>query len=325
MQPPAYITGSIAPVFTVFNEDGSLDDAGQRNLLDFMLERGGVSAYFIRSGMGQMYTFDMDDTRQIARNACAHMAGKAPVLIGCSGIWDHNRDRLPDKATYIEQAIELGRYAAGLGADGVVYTVPEGLLPEDGESIPDLIARYVETVCAAVDCGVYLYQAPRIDPAYIMPPALVARLADIDNLLGMKASTNDAYYISEAARAVRGKDFAYIAGAETSFYAALPAGARACIGQGASLNPRLLNLIQERFQAGDMQGMLDVQHDVNCLCEQCPNAVDFFKRYATEHGYPAGPTARSLANNPYMEDKVPLDDAGYAAFKAVFEETCARY
>ena len=43
MQVPDFVSGAIAPVFTAFNEDGTLDDAGQRNLMDYMVQAGGVS------------------------------------------------------------------------------------------------------------------------------------------------------------------------------------------------------------------------------------------------------------------------------------------
>ncbi|MBN2307673.1 MAG: dihydrodipicolinate synthase family protein, partial [Candidatus Hydrogenedentes bacterium] len=106
---PEFVRGAIAPVFTAFNEDGTFDEAGQRNLLDFLLERGGISAFFLRSGMGQMYTFSYEDTEAIARTACSHLAGTAPALVGTTGIWDRDRTRRPNPAVFTQQAIELSR------------------------------------------------------------------------------------------------------------------------------------------------------------------------------------------------------------------------
>ena len=61
MQVPDFIWGNIAPCYTVWNEDESWDEAGQRNLWDFMLTSGAVDSYFIRSGMGQMYAYTFED------------------------------------------------------------------------------------------------------------------------------------------------------------------------------------------------------------------------------------------------------------------------
>lgn len=324
MEVPGYIFGCIAPTFTVFNDNGTLDDAGQRRLIDFMLESESISAFFIRSGMGQMYCFSMDDTKQIARNACAHLKGKAAVLIGCSGIWDRNYDKRPDPALYKQQAVELSRYAQDLGADGIVHTIPEGLVPPKGEAMDDFLVRYFEEICASVSAPVLIYQPPGTLPEYCVTPRSIARLAEIDNLAGMKVSTADGEYLFNLVRAVKDKKFGYIAGAETVFYAALAAGARACIGQGTSVNPQIIRAMLDRFLAGDLEGAMDAQEDTNELVYTCPNAVDFFKTYAVEKGYPMSLYARP-SGNPYIKDRVPITKEAYETFKRRYEELLAKY
>lgn len=326
MKVPDYIRGSIAPTFTVFKDDGALDDAGQRRFMDFLFERGAISAFFVRSGMGQMYAFNKEDVKQITRNVCPHMRGKAPVLIGCSGIWDRNYDKRPDPGVFLSDAIELSRYAADYGADGVVHTMPEALLPHDGESIDDLIMRYFTAVCEAVpETPVLIYQPPNTREEYCVTQERIARLADLGNLVGIKVSSVNGHYIFDLIRAVRGNMFGFIVGAETVFYAGLVAGARACIGQGATLNPQIIQAVLDRFLEGDIEGAAQAQEDVNELVNICPNAVDFMKRYATEHGYAVGLHARSAAGNPYMNDRVPMSDADYFAYKARYEELLERY
>lgn len=325
MQVPKFVYGSIAPTFTAFHEDGTLDDLGQRHLIDFMLRSGAVSAFFIRSGMGQMYTFGMDDVKQITRNVCRHLAGKAPVLVGCSGIWDRNHEQRPDPALYVQQAIELGKFAEGEGADGVVFTIPEGLPLGAGESTGDFLLRYFSTVCAAVSCPVFFYQPPGTLQEYCVTPASLARLADIENLVGGKVSSNDGYYLFNLLQAVKDKDFGFIVGAETVFYAGLMAGARACIGQGTTVNPQVIKAVLDRYVAGDIEGTLQAQKDTNILVEECPNAVDFFKMYATENGFPVGLHARSLTSNPYLQDRPWITQEEYETFKKRYEAILAAY
>ncbi len=325
MQVPDYVYGSIAPTFTVFNDDATLDSDGQRRFLDFMLESGAISAFFVRSGMGQMYTFDVEDTKELARTACGHLAGKAPALVGCSGIWNRDYDNRPDSKVFQAQALELSRFSEDLGADGVVHTIPEALVPEAGEAMGDLIVRYFTTICEAVRCPVLFYQPPGTREEYCLTPETLARLADIDNLVSGKVSSNDAYYLFELIRAVEGKDFGFIVGAETAFYAGLVAGAKACIGQGATVNPQTIKAVADRFLAGDLAGAVKAQEDTNLLVRECPNAVDFTKMYATEKGYPVGLRARSMSSNPYLKDREPLSRGEYEAFKVVYEETMAAY
>lgn len=325
MQVPDFIYGAIAPTFTVFKDDGSLDDTGQRNLLDFLLESGAINAFFIRSGMGQMYTFDVEDTKQLARTACAHLKGKAPALVGCSGVWDRNYDRLPDPEVYERQAVELSLYAEELGADAVVHTIPEGLLPAPGQSHADFVVAYFQRVCAAVSCPVLFYQPPKTREEYCVTPESLVQLAEIDNLIGGKVSTNDAYYLFVLIRAVKEKSFGFIAGSEMAFYAALMAGATACIGQGTTVNPQIIRAVQDRFLAGNLEGAVEAQQDTIDLVRYCPNAVDFLKTYAREKGFEMGLSARSMASNPYMQERDPIRRDEYETYKKRYEATLAKY
>jgi 4-hydroxy-tetrahydrodipicolinate synthase len=325
MEIQKFMQGAIAPTFTVFKEDGTLDDAGQRRFLDFLVEMDAINAFFIRSGMGLMYTFNMDDTKQIARNVCAHLKGAAPVLLGCSGIWDRNYDKRPDPLCYIEQGVELGNYAHEVGAAGAVYTVPEGLIPHVGETEQQMIERYFTTICERVAGPVFVYQPPGTLKNYEIAPETLGRLANIKNFRGGKFSTMDGYYTYELMRAVREKSFIYIVGCETMFYAGLFLGSRACIGQGAILNPQILNAMLERYRSGNYSGVMRAEDAINTLVENITNPVDFLKMYATEKGYATPLYTRSQKSNPYMTDRDPITKEEYDQFKAVYETELIPY
>lgn len=317
MDVPKFVQGSIAPTFTVFKEDGSLDDNGQRRFVDFLLESDAINSFFIRSGMGLMYTFSMEDTRQMARNLCSHLDGVAPVLVGCSGIWDRNYERRPDPHVYIEQGIELGNYAFDLDAAGVVYTVPEALEPHAGETHQHMIERYFLTLCEHVPGPVFVYQPPETLKEYEIAPATLGRLASIRNFVGGKFSTKDGHYTYELMRAVRGRNFGYVIGNECMFYTGLFLGSRACIGQGAIVYPQIINAMLERYRSGSYSGVLRAQDAVNTLVGMKINAPDFLKMYATEKGYPTPLYTRSQKSNPYMTEAEPITKPEYDRFKSV--------
>jgi 4-hydroxy-tetrahydrodipicolinate synthase len=324
MSVPKHIRGSIAPTFTAFNEDGTLDDQGQRNFLDFLETQGGISCYFIRAGMGQMYAFNVDDVKQLATNVCGHLNGRKPVLVGCNGHWNRDYTKRPDEALFIEQGIELGKFARDLGAAGVVHTVPEAL-EFNGRSREELFLHYFGTLCEAVDLPLYIYQPPGSKPEYHLTAEILAKLADIKNVCGAKVSSPDGEIIFNLTYATRDKAFEYIVGCETAFYAGLYAGSRAVIGQGSILNPRVLNAMVDCFDRGDHAGVLAAQQVVNALCYGCGNPVDFLKRYSTEKGFPIKPCFRTMIPNPYGTDPQPLSDEAYNRFKAQYEAALEQY
>ena len=319
------LRGPIAPVFTIFKEDLTLDEAGQRAFLDFLLELGAINAYFVRAGMGQMATFSYDDVKQIARTACEHLEDKAPVLVNTTGIWDRNPDRLPDPDQFTREAVELSQYAESVGAAGVVSTLPEAISPRDSETHADVILKYFEAVCGAVSVPVMIYQPPDTAPAYQLNSGLAAKLADIPNLNGVKASTSHAGFMFDIIYATRGKDFAYIVGEEMGFLGGLALGAKGALGQGTTLNPQIIQAVEDNYRRGDMDAAMDAQYWINHLVYSCKNPVRFFKEYAAEKGYPVTTWSRPMASNPYANTRQELSKEDYEAFKKVYEEAMARY
>ena len=319
------IRGCIAPTFTIFGSDLSFDPDGQRRFLDFLVDRGGISAFFVRSGMGQMYTFSFDDVKAMASTACGHLKGRARVLVGASGIWDRDRENYPDPAVYTNQAVELSKYAEEQGADGVVHTVPEAILPRDGQTAADVVLTYFETVSAAVGIPTFIYQPPETSASHQVTHELISRLADMPNVAGIKVSTADAGYIASLCAAVYGKDFDYITGNENAFCAGLYAGSKAVIGQGAAMYPQILNTLQEQFEAGDAPGAVYTQHVVYKLVAFPINSVEFFKRYATEQGYPVDGYARPMKGVDYVKAIGNVSEEQYAAYKCLLEEELAPY
>lgn len=317
--------GVIANVFTVFKRDRSLDDDGQLQLLEALEATNSVSAYFVRSGMGQMYTFTLEEVKQIAGIACAHFGDRAPVLVGASGIWDRNRDRLPDPDTYLREAIDLTRFAEQVGAAGAVHTIPEGLKTLRGPSPREVTSDYFRRVADATAIPILIYQPPGTDPDFCVTPESLAELAGIDRIRGIKVSSPDAGYVFDLCRALQGTQCVYITGHECAWLWGLHCGSKAVIGQGSSLNPAILKAVQDRFDAGDVDGARDAQQSVNRLVAACPDAVGFLKRYLNDNGHPMGATFRPAGANRYLKDPTPMTDAQYNAFKAIYESELAPY
>jgi dihydrodipicolinate synthase/N-acetylneuraminate lyase len=325
MKVPEFVHGNIAPVFTVFKNNLKIDEQGQQNMLDFLYDTKSISAYFVRSGLGQMFTYNFDDVKQMAKIACDHFKNRAPVIVGCNGIWDHDLTSLPDPDIFIKQAIQLSQYAELVGASGVVHTIPDMIRPKEVETIADVISHYFMTLNKEISIPIFIYQPPIIDPDYCVTPEIFAELAAMEKVVAAKVSTNDAEYILSLIEAAKDKEFAYIAGSETSFYAALYAGAQSVVGQGSSVNPQILKVVQECFESGDHKGALKAQVSVNYLCQVCRNPVDFLKRYACEQGYTMDRAYRKTGESIYIKYPEPLTENEYVKFKKIFENELAQY
>lgn len=322
---PDFVRGCIAPLFTAFRADGSLDEDGQREMLDYMEAAGSVDAYFVRSGLGQMYTFDFEEVKRITRCVCSHVGRRTPVLVGVTGIWDRDPARRPDRATYLGQAADLGRFARDCGASGVVHTIPDALALPEGRDEATETVRYFEDLSRRIDLPLFVYQTPMTEARWRVDAGTAGKLAAIDRLAGMKLSTNDAEYIADVAYALRGTGFALISGAETSFLTGLLFGARAAIGQGTTVYPQIVRRLQERWEAGRMEEAVHLQHDVNVLVQNVPRVTEFFKRFLRELGYRIEPYARRNAAPYGVDGSAPLTAEQYARSKAVLLDAFGRH
>jgi dihydrodipicolinate synthase/N-acetylneuraminate lyase len=309
------MAGPIAPVFSVFDAQGRFDGAGQAQFLSFLETFPSIRAYFVRSGLGRMYTFDMADAKAIVACACRHFEGRKPVLAGCSGVWDRDRDRLPAPSEYLAQALELSRYAEAQGAAAVVHVMPEAL-KRSGVSPEDATLRYFETVSAAVDLPVVIYQPPGTDPAFRLTPGLLVRLCDAAQVAGAKVSSTDAALILDLSWAVRERDFAYIVGAETAYYAGLPAGACGVIGQGSCMYPWLLERMAAAYDDGETGTVRELQARVNGLVRECTAPAEFLKRYAKGQGFALEPFERRDNGAPALT----LSGETYQRYLAYYRE-----
>lgn len=275
--------------------------------------------------MGQMYTYSYDDVKAMTSTACGHLAGIAPVVVGTTGIWERNLDQRADRAAFIREAIELSQFAEEQGAAATVHTLPEAILPQDGETPVDVTLRYFEAISEATTKPILVYQPPPMSPEYCVTVDSIRALAEVPRVRGIKVSTKDAQYILDLTWALQGTELAFISGNECAFYAGLCSGSQAVIGQGCCINPTILKAVQDRFEAGDYAGAIEAQRSANYLVETSKGPVEFLKRYAAEKGYPVQPYGRSTGSNPYASDPDPLTQDEYTRYKAILEAELAKY
>jgi len=264
---PAYLHGVIAPMFTPTNSDGTIDDAGTRAWVDYLISTGAITTLFPRCGLGRMYQFSYAEVKQIIDITVDHAGDRIPVMPGTMGEWHNDPKNRPDPNVFTRQSIELSQYAQSKGVLAIVLVLPSALAPKDGVPIEDTIVEYFTAVAREIDVPIVIYQPPGLDPKYLMTPSLLKRLLEIKNIAGMKYSSGDLPRLSRLAMAAKGSNFALIAGDELAFLYAMTLGATGVIGQGSTLNPETLRAVYDRMMAGDINGAREAQFD-------CVRAID---------------------------------------------------
>jgi 4-hydroxy-tetrahydrodipicolinate synthase len=214
------ITGSIVAIVTPMHEDGSLDLAGLRRLVDFHV-REGTDAIVIVGTTGESPTVNVDEHCELIRVTVEQAAGRIPVIAGTG-------------ANSTAEAIELTHFARKAGAAAALSVVPYYNKPtQEG------LYRHFRAVAEAVDIPVILYNVPGRTVAD-MSNDTALRLAEIPNVIGIKDATGNIERGTDLImRAPEG--FAVYSGDDASACALMLLGARGDISVVANVAPRLMH------------------------------------------------------------------------------------
>src|SRR6185369_14611057 len=104
------LTGSLVAIITPMFDDGRLDYARFRALIDFHVAEG-TDAIVVVGTTGESPTVNVDEHKELIRVAVEHAAKRVPIIAGTGG-------------NSTAEAIELTESAKKAGADAQLSVVP---------------------------------------------------------------------------------------------------------------------------------------------------------------------------------------------------------
>ena len=226
------IVGSIVALVTPMHEDGSVDYAALRRLIDWHIAEG-TDCIGVVGTTGESPTVDVEEHCEIIRVTVAHTAGRVPVMAGTGG-----------NAT--SEAIELTRFAKQVGADCSLQVVPYYNKPSQ-----EGIYRHFKAVAEAVDLPVVLYNVPGRTVADLQHDT-VLRLAQVPGIVGIKEATGD---IERAAWLIKQspKGFSIYSGDDGTAVALMLLGGHGDVSVTANVAPRLMHELCVAAIEGDVK------------------------------------------------------------------------
>ena len=214
------ITGSIVALVTPMLEDGSVDYAGLRRLIDWHIAEG-TDCIGVVGTTGESPTVSMDENYEIIRVAVAHAKGRVPIMAGTG-------------ANSTAEAIALTRYARQVGADCHLSVVPYYNRPSQ-----EGIYQHFKAIAEAVDLPMVLYNVPGRTVAD-MSPETTLRLAKLPGVVGIKDATGN---IGRASFLIKHRpaDFAVYSGDDETAVALMLLGGQGNVSVTANVAPRLMH------------------------------------------------------------------------------------
>jgi len=232
------VKGIIVAMVTPLKEDESLDEEGLRALINYLIE-GGVHGIFCCGSQGEIYSLTDGERRKVIDITVDEVNGRVPVYAGTGEITT-------------EKVIRLTKYAKDAGADAASIVTPYFIKPSSHE-----LYMHYKRIAEAVDIPIILYNNP--DRTGVnLDAQTVSRLAEIDNIIGIKDSSGDLTLTAEYIR-LTPEDFAVIAGRDSLILATLLYGGKAAIAATANVAPKLVVEIYESYIKGDLKRAREAQ------------------------------------------------------------------
>ncbi len=226
------IVGSIVALVTPMCEDGSVDYAALRRLIDWHITEG-TDCIGVVGTTGESPTVTVQEHCEIVRVAVEQAAGRVPIMAGTGGNATH-------------EAIELTRFAKSVGADCSLQVVPYYNKPSQ-----EGIYQHFKAVAEAVDLPMVLYNVPGRTVAD-MQPDTVLRLAELPGIVGIKEATGD---ITRACQLIKHapKGFSIYSGDDGSAVALMLLGGHGNVSVTANVAPKLMHELCIAAIEGDVR------------------------------------------------------------------------
>ncbi len=239
-------TGTGTALVTPFCGDGSLDEATLRGLakrqidasIDFLVPCGTT---------GESPTLTHEEHLRVVQITVEIGKGKVPVLAGAGG---YNT----------AEVIALGRELAALGADGILSVTPYYNKPtQDG------LFQHYRAIAEAVSLPIILYSVQGRTGVNI-EPATVRRLAEIENIVGIKEASGNVSQMAAILNAVP-DDFIVLSGDDAITLPVISLGGRGVISVVSNEIPAEMSQLTRLALQGDFSGARAIHRRYHPLME----------------------------------------------------------
>lgn len=233
------ITGSIVALATPMKADGSIDWEALRRLVDFHLDNG-TDGIVAAGTTGEPTTMSFAEHFDVIRTVVEEVNGRIPVIAGTG-------------ANATSEAVELARYAKEVGADYCLSVCPYYNKPtQEG------LYQHFKAVAEGADMPVILYNVPGRTCSDLYNET-VFRLAELNNIVGLKDATGNLERAEELVDRLKGSDFMLYSGDDATACDFMLMGGHGDISVTANVAPRSMHELCRAAVAGDT----DSAHQIN--------------------------------------------------------------
>jgi 4-hydroxy-tetrahydrodipicolinate synthase len=226
-------TGCGTAMVTPFQKNGSLDENTLRKLVRRQIEQG--IDFLVPCGTtGESPTLTREEHLRVVAITIEESARKVPVLAGAGGYNTH-------------EVIELASECRQLGVDGIL-----SVTPYYNKATQEGLYQHYKAIASKVQLPIILYSVQGRTGVNI-EPATVARLAGIDNIIGIKEASGNITQIADVIHRVP-ENFIVLSGDDAMTLPVIALGGRGVISVVSNQIPGAMTELVAFANKGDFAG-----------------------------------------------------------------------
>jgi 4-hydroxy-tetrahydrodipicolinate synthase len=222
--------GVLTALVTPFS-NGAVDERALHQLVEHQIGAG-VDGLVPCGSTGESATLSHAEHRRVVEVVVAATRGRVPVLAGTG-------------SNNTAEAIDLTRHAKEAGADGALLISPYYNRPTQ----QGIIEHYAR-VARETSFPLVIYNIPSRTASNILPETM-ARLADVEQIVGVKEASGDMNQIAQVIARCP-EDFTVLSGNDGETLPLLAIGGRGVISTTANVAPQEMVGLVRAFRAGDL-------------------------------------------------------------------------
>jgi 4-hydroxy-tetrahydrodipicolinate synthase len=231
-------TGCGTALVTPFRRDLSLDEAAVRKLVRRQIQAG-INFLVPCGTTGENPTLTRAEHLRVAEITLEEAKGKVPVLAGAGG---YNT----------QEVIELAREIERLGANGILSVTPYYNKPtQEG------LYQHFKAIAEAVHIPIVVYSVQGRTGVNV-EPATMARLAQIENIVGVKEASGNIAQMATIIQQVP-ESFAVLSGDDSITLPLIALGGRGVISVASNEIPAEMTQLTQLCLSGDFGGARKLQ------------------------------------------------------------------
>jgi len=236
--------GSMVALVTPMADDGAVDYSSLQALVEWHVQAG-TDAIVAVGTTGESATLDEKEHCDVIRHVVQYVDGRIPVIAGTG-------------ANSPREAIDLSRCAQQVGADACLLVTPYYNKPtQEG------LYQHHQLIAESVAIPQILYNVPG-RTACDMLPETIARLAKIDNIVGVKEATGDLSRLDQI-RLLTGNDFAIYSGDDETGTAFMLQGGNGVISVTNNVTPEAMAAMCKAALVGDIAEAEKIDQSLSAL------------------------------------------------------------